>query len=66
MLQQGDEFVITHEKERQLALTILKLPEHLNTAASELKVNALTDLLYEITIKIGEFVSNKECRVLGS
>jgi arginyl-tRNA synthetase len=47
-------------------LTILRLPEQLTIAANELKVNALTDMLYDITGKIGEFVSNKECRVIGS
>ena len=57
---------MVHEKERELALTILLLPEHLELAANELKVNALTDILYDITQKIGTFVSNNECRVLGS
>lgn len=66
ILSEGHTFEITHEKERELALTILRLPEQLTLATNELKVNALTDMLYDITTKIGEFVSNKECRVLGS
>lgn len=63
---QGAKFVITNEAERQLALTILRLPETLASASNELMANRICDQLYEIATKIGEFYNTKECRVVGS
>jgi len=57
-------FTISHPAEKALALTILKLPDSLEAASQDLELNRLTDLLYEISVKIGEFYT--QCHVLGS
>lgn len=57
-------FVVTNESERQLALTLLRLPEAIEGAAKELMVNRLTDQLYEISTKISDFYNNS--KVIGS
>jgi len=62
----GAKFVITNSSERDLALTILRLPETLAAASSELMANRICDQLYEIATKIGEFYNNKDCRVVGT
>ena len=41
------EFKISHPSERELALTILRLPEAVDAAARDLMVNRITDLLYD-------------------
>lgn len=48
-------FEITNPSEKELALAILRLPEQLELAVSELQLNRLCDLLYEISVKIAEF-----------
>jgi len=62
----GAKFVITNEAERELALTILRLPETLNEASSTLMANRICDQLYEIATKIGEFYNHKDCKVVGT
>jgi arginyl-tRNA synthetase len=56
-------FKITNKSERELALTILRLPEQLDLTLNDLQLNRLTDLLYEIAVKIGEFY--QQSKVLG-
>ena len=58
------QFTISNESERNLALTLLRLPEAIEAAAKELMVNRLTDQLYEISNKISEFYTSS--KVLGS
>lgn len=62
----GVKFKVTNQGERELALTILRLPESLAAATNELMVNRITDQLYEIATKIGEFYNDKDCKVVGS
>lgn len=46
-------FSISHPKERELALTILRLPEQLDLAIADLQINRVCDLVYDIATKIG-------------
>ena len=57
-------FIITNKSERELALAILRLPEQIDLAMTDLQMNRLTDQLYEIAVKISEFYQNS--KVLGS
>mmetsp|Transcript_11515 Transcript_11515/g.17358 ORF Transcript_11515/g.17358 Transcript_11515/m.17358 type:complete len:587 (-) Transcript_11515:29-1789(-) len=57
-------FVISNKAERDLALTILRLPEAVEDAAKNLAVNRLTDQLYEISSRVSDFYHAS--RVLGS
>jgi len=57
-------FKVSNKAERDLALTILRLPEAIEAAAKELMVNRLTDQLYEIATRVGDFYHAS--RVLGS
>lgn len=41
------QFTISHPSERDLALTLLRLPEALDAAARDLMVNRVTDQLYD-------------------
>lgn len=66
MKADGVKFKVTNQGERELALTILRLPESLAAATNELMVNRITDQLYEIATKIGEFYNDKDCKVVGS
>jgi len=61
-----DEYVFTssNKSERDLALTILKIPEAIEAAAKDLMINRLTDQLYEIATRIGDFYHNT--KVIGS
>ena len=45
-------------------MTLLRLPEAIEAAAKDLMVNRLTDQLYEISVKVGDFYQHN--RVLGS
>ena len=57
-------FTSTNKSQRDLALTILRLPEAVEDAAKSLMINRLTDQLYEIACKIGDFYHNT--KVIGS
>lgn len=57
-------FTASNKSERDLALTILRLPEGIEAAAKDLMVNRLTDQLYEIATSIGDFYHNT--KVIGS
>lgn len=57
-------FQITNEAERNLAMTILKLPEAIEQAADRLEINRITDQLYEISQRVGEMYH--AVRVVGS
>lgn len=61
-----DEFVFTscNKSERDLALTILRLPEAIEESAKSLMVNRLTDQVHEIATRIGDFYHNT--KVIGS
>ena len=63
-IRQSEGFAITSPKERELALTILRLPEQLDMAVSDLQINRVCDLLYDIAVKVGQFYS--AVRVMGS
>jgi len=58
------EFKISHPSERELALTILRLPEAVDAAARDLMVNRITDLLYDTSQRVSDFYSS--VRVIGS
>ena len=57
-------FAMSNKSERDLALTLLRLPEQLEAAAKDLMVNRLTDQLYDISQRIGDFYTNS--KVIGS
>jgi arginyl-tRNA synthetase len=57
-------FVVSHKAERDLALTLLRLPEAVEQAAKDLMVNRITDQLYELSQRVSDFYVN--CRVIGS
>lgn len=57
-------FKITNPSEKDLALAILRLPEQLELAVSDLQINRVCDLVYEIAVKIAEFYSVS--KVVGS
>jgi len=63
-LKQTEKFKITAPAEKELALILLKLPEQIDLALADLQMNRITDLVYEISCKIGEFYN--QCHVLGS
>ena len=50
-------FVISDPKERELALTVLRLPEQLDLAIADLQVNRICELVYDIAVKIGQYVA---------
>lgn len=54
-LKEKGKFDITNSSEKELALSVLRLPEQLELAISDLQLNRLCDLLYEISTKIAEF-----------
>jgi arginyl-tRNA synthetase len=53
---------LTHPAERALGLQILRYPETLELAASELKPNILTDYLFDLANRLSTFY--EECPVL--
>lgn len=57
-------FSISSKSERDLALTLLRLPEAVEVAARDLTVNRVADQLHSIAVKVGEFYVHN--RVLGS
>lgn len=57
-------FKITNPSEKELAIAILRLPEQLELAVSDLQINRVCDLVYEIAVKIAEFYSAS--KVVGS
>jgi arginyl-tRNA synthetase len=57
-------FSISNKSERELALALLRLPEQIDLAMTDLTLNRITDLLYEIAVKIGEFY--QQSKVLGA
>jgi arginyl-tRNA synthetase len=57
-------FKISNKSERELAIALLRLPEQIDLAMTDLQLNRLTDQLYEIAVKIGEFY--QQSKVLGS
>ena len=57
-------FTISNKSERELALALLRLPEQIDLAMTDLQLNRLTDQLYEIAVKIGEFY--QQSKVLGA
>lgn len=57
-------FAISNKSERELALALLRLPEQIDLAMTDLQLNRITDLLYEIAVKIGEFY--QQSKVLGA
>lgn len=56
-IRESEVFTITDPKERELALTILRLPEQLELAVNDLQVNRICDLVYDIAVKIGQYYS---------
>lgn len=54
-LKEKSQFEIMNPSEKELALSVLRLPEQLELAINDLQLNRLCDLLYEISTKIAEF-----------
>lgn len=44
-------FKVSNAQERELALSLLRLPEQLDLTIEDLKINMLTDQLYETSVK---------------
>jgi len=63
-LKEKSAFEISNPSEKELALAILRLPEQLEQAVSDLQLNRVCDLLYEISIKIADFY--RDSKVLDS
>lgn len=63
-LKEKSGFEISNPSEKELALSILRLPEQLELAVNDLQLNRLCDLLYEIATKISDFYSKS--KVIGS
>ena len=57
-------FIISNKSERDLSLTLLRLPEAIEAAAKDLMINRVTDQLYEISCRVGDFYNNS--KVIGS
>eukprot|EP00891_Asterochloris_glomerata_P008140 jgi/Astpho2/8140/fgenesh1_pm.00120_%23_27_t len=55
---------IEHEKERALALHVVRFPEALENALDELMPNRLTEYLYDLSDKFTGFYT--ECKVVGN
>ena len=55
---------LTHPKEEELALALLRLPETIDMITEELQLNRMCDLIYEISGKLAEFYT--QCKVIGS
>jgi arginyl-tRNA synthetase len=58
------QFSLSCQAERDLAVTLLRMPEQLEAAAKELMCNRLCEQLFEITQSIGDFYG--KAKVLGS
>ena len=59
-----EDFKISCQAERDLAVTLLRMPEQLESAAKDLMCNRLCEQLFEITQSIGDFYG--KAKVLGS
>jgi arginyl-tRNA synthetase len=62
--KQHDSFKISNKSEKDLAVAILRLPEQLDLAVTDLQINKVCDLIYEIACKIADFY--QESKVKGS
>jgi arginyl-tRNA synthetase len=57
-------FKISNQTEKELALAILRLPEQLELAVTDLQINRICELVYGIAVKIAEFY--QQSKVVGS
>jgi arginyl-tRNA synthetase len=60
---EADELVLTDEKERRLALTILKLPDTIEAVIQDLLPSRLCDYTYSLCVAFNEFYG--ACKVIG-
>jgi arginyl-tRNA synthetase len=60
----SEQFKITHPTEKELALSLLKVPEQIELALQDLQINRITDQLYDISCKMSEFYT--QVHVLGN
>jgi arginyl-tRNA synthetase len=63
-LYENNQFEISHETERNLAISLLKLPEIIDNVMEELNLNRICDLIYEIAVNIGHFYT--QCKTIGT
>ena len=56
--------MISNEKERDLAITVLRLPEQLDLAIDKLDVNRVCELVYDIATKMSSYYA--AVKVIGS
>ena len=63
-LLKEENFKISNQSEKELVLTLLKVPEQIELTLSELQLNKITDLLYEVSVKFSEFYTLS--KVIGS
>jgi len=63
-IRETEVFSISDPKERELALTVLRLPEQLDLAINDLQINRICELVYDIAVKIGQYYS--AVRVTGT
>ena len=61
---EGAQFKITNDIEKELALTVLRLPEQLDLAVNNLQVKQICEHTYDMATKISEFW--QKCKVHNS
>ena len=62
-LAQNTEIKIETPEELHLALTLLRLPEYIDSVFNDLQINKICNMLYEVAVKIAEFYASN--KVLG-
>ena len=61
-IKASQNFTISNPKEKELALTILRLPEQLDLAIDKLQINCICDYIYDIAVKIGQYYAAVKVR----
>lgn len=62
-LAESMEMKLETEEEKALALLLLRLPEYVDNVFNDLQINKICNMLYDISVKIGEFYHKN--KVLG-
>jgi arginyl-tRNA synthetase len=64
LIKSGEQIVITHESEKNLAMQLTTFPDVLETTLEDLFPYHICDYVYNLSIAASDFVT--QCRVLGS
>jgi arginyl-tRNA synthetase len=62
-LAESTEVLLETDEEKSLALLLLRLPEYVDNVFNDLQINKICNMLYDISVKIGEFYHKN--KVLG-